>query len=1261
MKNRTAVLILFLIGLIFQTNSNATEWHWINHIGDNEFVATRDIVSDPYGNIYVIGEFDGVLDFGSTQLVAESLSPDTPDGFLAKFDEAGNFLWAVRIGNLSYVLARSIDLDSYGNIYVAGSYSPGNPNIDPDNHGPINFQSTDGTYESVDPINARDLFLAKYNSEGLLQWAQTAGGDSEEICFAYAHALAVDDEGYAVITGQFWKQLNIGTYEFVAESYGDSFVVKFDSNGHVLWAHKMNKSYHGRNRHVALDAQGGVFVGGLFEEGSITFPDTVFYTTPPIEKSNIQNLEEKLYDFHKNDPYHQDRKGEKAQPGWSNHPSEKHHWIPIEEDAFIVKYCADGNYQWARHISGLQDEQILGMETDPDGNLVLAVNYMWDISIGDSIFHAAVYGIDVTWYDMVIAKFDGEGDFLWAIREGSNTPWLWARDLAIDAYGRITVVGSYGMAANFGNDITLPPCGSGSGFVASYESDGSLLDVFNIPSEMDDAFNWMEAVEADDFGDHIISGGFYIGVTIDGENYYSLGSADAYMSKITLDLPLPTIDVPGPDNLAAEVVDEFNVLLEWDETMEIPGEEEFDLYHGDPEILGVGSSPQTHIAVGYELTEPAMITSVKSYIRPGTNNAQDVVFYIYGDTDGLPDPDNVLGGPYVSEIPNGQLGETMWAEAFFDAIDMPANTVFHVVQYWSANNFDMGTANGVPTTMNAIFMGQWMAIDDLGAPSGFILRATVATPETPSGYNIYRDGSLVNLEPISETSYFDTKLPNGSFEYFVTGVYQEGQTHPSESVEQNISFADHGDFIVNITTNNQESPQGAIVSLKNQDENPDHKYVLNASSDGTVTFAAVWTGWGEEKYDLTINHPNFSTFKAEGIEITANGGTIDVLMEEYIASPFNLMVETEGMESDQALFTWNNMEVLFEGFETNVFPPVGWNKFNLDGGTGWQQIAAGETPPGWQGGVVEPPPDGGSRMAVVTYATGGENTNDQWLVTPKIVVMEDFVLSFYLQYLPFLEDHVDIRISTGSPNDPEAFNILVDHLYFNEDSNMEWQQYSYNLTDYVPVGTPIYVAFREHMEYYPDGSPIILLDNVYIGREEKAPIAFVEAGSSYASDFYLCHETAMPPKATTKAHLGFNVYINDLTNPVATMVEEPSYLFSDLEGGDHIAGVQSVFTTGESEIITKEFAVEGIVNVADIRLSESIKVYPNPVSEVLNIAADDTMFRVVVYDIAGNMVYSKSLDSKTASVCVQGMRSGIYFLRVQTGTSMFTEKIQVVN
>lgn len=1255
MKKCTITLMLFT--LIFQINLLAVEWHWSEIIGDTEFVATRGVSTDPFGNVYVIGEFDGVLTFGDTQLVAESASEYTPDGFLAKFDQDGYVIWAVRIGNLSSTNIRGVDHDAQGNVYVAGHFHSGFPDMNVSAHGPLNLQSSDGEYESLEPINRRNLFVAKYNDEGLLQWANTASGESEIICFAYAHDLAVDDDGYAVITGQYWRQLNIGDYEFVPEGYGDGYVAKYDPSGDLVWAKEMNMSYHGRNRHVSLDSQGNVFLAGLFEETTIIFPDTVFYATAPDDYTQAEKSEktERLKRFYKPPPDRTDDIRAHAFHSIKADNEDKHIYLPIVEDAFIAKYNADGEYQWARHIGGLQDEQILGLEVDQNGNPVMAINYQWDIVIGDSIFQAALTGIDVSWYDMVLAKFNGDGEFLWAVREGKNTPWIWADDLAIDESGRITLVGRYRGSPSFGEDISPPYSVSGAGFIASYTAHGTVHDVFDVSSNISNAFQWVDGVEIFPAGERLISGGFYGGVTLNEEDYYAQGHADAFLSKTTLDLPVPTINYPGPENLSVEIIDEYNGLLHWDSLPPIP-DEEFELFHGPEDAIGTGSSPNTHIAVGYQVEEPVIITSIKSYLTPRTNFAQDLTFYIYGNNNGLPDPENVLGGPYVVEIPSGSLGDAMWVEAFFEGIEMPENTIFHIVQNWSMNDFDIGTASDVPTTMNSVFLGEWLSLDDLNAPQGLILRATGAFLQTALGYNVYRDGTKIHADTIIEPSFLDVKLPYGTFDYHVTGVYQQGETLPSETVQLTVNFPNHTEFTLHITTNNDESPQGAIASLVNHDSSSDHEYAYTAQEDGLIIFPDVWTGWGEEVYYLTINHPHYSTFKAEGIEITVDGGTMDVLLKEYIASPFNLYVETEGMEAGQALFTWNNEETLFEGFEENVFPPEGWTKFNLDDGTGWDQIETGEAPPGYDGSV-ESAPGGGEKMAFVTYATGGENMNDQWLVTPQIVITEDFILSFYLQYLPFLEDNVDIRISTSVQDDPDAFDILVDHLYFDENCSMEWEFYTYNLTDYVPAGTPVYIAFREHMEFYPDASPVILLDNVYIGPSEKQPQAL--SGGAFPKETE-CAVSLNNAKAKNKALLGFNVYLNDLTHPVSSLIEEPSFLFSELKDGEHVAGVQSVFTTGESDIITRNFSVEGEVNAPDITIPGNVKVFPNPVAEIVNIIADETIRKVVLYDPAGNKIYSGLHESSNAKIYVGDKKEGLYVLRVHTSSSVNTHKILLV-
>jgi|GEM_PF-952647 len=57
-----------------------------------------------------------------------------------------------------------------------------------------------------------------------------------------------------------------------------------------------------------------------------------------------------------------------------------------------------------------------------------------------------------------------------------------------------------------------------------------------------------------------------------------------------------------------------------------------------------------------------------------------------------------------------------------------------------------------------------------------------------------------------------------------------------------------------------------------------------------------------------------------------------------------------------------------------------------------------------------------------------------------------------------------------------------------------------------------------------------------------------------------------------KAFVGYNVYLND--DLVAEEVPETLYLFANLTEGEYTAGVRAVYTTGESDIVNKNFEIE---------------------------------------------------------------------------------------
>jgi hypothetical protein len=416
------------------------------------------------------------------------------------------------------------------------------------------------------------------------------------------------------------------------------------------------------------------------------------------------------------------------------------------------------------------------------------------------------------------------------------------------------------------------------------------------------------------------------------------------------------------------------------------------------------------------------------------------------------------------------------------------------------------------------------------------------------------------------------ELIEGAYIFAVVAHYANGVNSPfsfSNMLPKDMFVT----YTVNVTTNSGDNPEGAILKLVNQSGNEDHVYTATAGADGTAVFNGVWRG----TYTLTVQLPGYDTFTAEDLAIDDHGLSFDAELTEIIATPFGLIVETENQNTGDARFTWRVNQELFEGFE-GEFLPHGWKKLNPDGGAGWMQLGANTTPlPGWTGGVAFPAPGGGNQMAFVTYIHGGTSYNDQWLVTPELIAVEDFEFSFFIRKHPLnYIDNLDVRISTTVQDDPEAFDILVQTLTFPTGTPDDWVKHTFDLSDFVEQGTSFYIAFREHVEDNLTQGSGIFLDNVHYGPQGRSIAQSInpvkecneEIGRDLSGNYYYG-----PAPKNVKAFLGYNIFLNNLTNPVATGIMEEEFLFTNLSEGEHVAGVQSVFTTGSSAIVATDFSI----------------------------------------------------------------------------------------
>ncbi len=126
------------------------------------------MTADQSGSAYITGWFEGTADLdpgpGTFNVTANGVN----DAFLMKLDNAANFEWGIRVGDVLETNGSDLALDAQDNLYVVGCFQ-GTADFDP---GPGTlFRSSAGD---------SDGFLWRLDNNGNLVWAATFGGADGE-------------------------------------------------------------------------------------------------------------------------------------------------------------------------------------------------------------------------------------------------------------------------------------------------------------------------------------------------------------------------------------------------------------------------------------------------------------------------------------------------------------------------------------------------------------------------------------------------------------------------------------------------------------------------------------------------------------------------------------------------------------------------------------------------------------------------------------------------------------------------------------------------------------------------------------------------------------------------------------------------------------------------------------------------------------------------------------------------------------------------
>lgn len=353
--------------------------------GTTSGVTPTSIALSPTGEIYIAGSFSApTLTFGSTTL---SLA-GAQDVFLAKFDSTGNALWAKSAKSDGGATANSVCTDRSGNVAITGSY--------------ITTLYIGSGSLTPQPSSIDNVFIAKYNTSGTLQWAHTAGSYGQD---DHGTGIAADTFGNFFITGDFSTSMGFGSVVITGPGGdNDVFIAKYTSAGAVSWAKAAGGTESDFGIAVTTDLAGNVLVTGQY------YSNPMHFGTLSITERGNTNI-------------------------------------------YVAKYTNAGTPVWAKGVGGSDNDDPIAIAADAAGNAYVS-GYS---SSFDAVFDTIHPFTNIGANKFFIAKFDATaGTVDWAKCDYTSTATEAAPHIAVDACSEVYAATGYNGSLSFLPSPALP-------------------------------------------------------------------------------------------------------------------------------------------------------------------------------------------------------------------------------------------------------------------------------------------------------------------------------------------------------------------------------------------------------------------------------------------------------------------------------------------------------------------------------------------------------------------------------------------------------------------------------------------------------------------------------------------------------------------------------------------------------------------------------------------------------------------------------------
>jgi hypothetical protein len=430
--NELLYLLLIVIMIFDNMKLSAQAYpkvEWGTYFGGEGEDFAGDVNIDSKGNITLLSGCAAGA-FTTEGVHQASFGGGESDIMISKFDNKGKLLLSTYFGGSGIEFGYTHAVDNDGNIYICGSTT---------SQSKIAFSNS---FQSKYGGGSQDGFLAKLNSEGKMLWSTYFGGADLDDIFG----LAIDANNNVYIVGETKSTTGIASDSLVHQfTYGggtDCFLAKFDTDGKRVWSTYFGGSGYDFGESIKISKSGILYiVGGTGSASKISTPnayksnygggnDGYISKFSPDGKQLYgsyfgKGAQEFLFTLHLD----KDENYFVAGPVISTALSTDGTQNKGKQDVLLSKFDSNDKLLWSTYIGGSEWDTCFGLDTDKDGNPVLAImSQSSNFPVTENAINESFsFGL----WDACFTKFTSGGQLMWSTYFGGNGNDR-ALDIAID-------------------------------------------------------------------------------------------------------------------------------------------------------------------------------------------------------------------------------------------------------------------------------------------------------------------------------------------------------------------------------------------------------------------------------------------------------------------------------------------------------------------------------------------------------------------------------------------------------------------------------------------------------------------------------------------------------------------------------------------------------------------------------------------------------------------------------------------------------------